>query len=116
MAGAAVLAPFVAWLEPRALQAVLIVLGVSAAAHVLFVAGEVTLSHVTAHAQLAVSAMTTGRYARLFWTGLTLSTLAAFACVSPVAPLALVAAPLALAGLFAYEHAYVQAAQSVPLA
>jgi Fe-S-cluster-containing dehydrogenase component/formate-dependent nitrite reductase membrane component NrfD len=116
MAGSALLVPFAAWFEPQALQGALIVLGVSAGAHVLFVAGEITLSHVTAHAQAAVAAMTSGRYARLFWLGLGMSTIAALCCALPVTTVALLAAPLALASLLAHEHAYVQAGQSVPLA
>jgi Fe-S-cluster-containing dehydrogenase component/formate-dependent nitrite reductase membrane component NrfD len=116
MAGSAVLAPLAAWLEPSALQAALITLGVSASAHVLFVLGEVSLSHVTAHAQMAVDAMTKGRYAALFWSGLALSALAATACASPLPAVTMLATPLALVGLLAHEHAYVQAGQSVPLA
>jgi Fe-S-cluster-containing dehydrogenase component/formate-dependent nitrite reductase membrane component NrfD len=116
LAGSAVVVPFAAWLEPSALQATLITLGISCIAHVLFVLGEITLSHVTAHAQVAVNTMTRGRYAMLFWGGLGLVALAALACIAPVAPLAYAASALALAGLLAHEHAYVQAGQSVPLA
>jgi hypothetical protein len=55
--------------------------------------------------------MTRGRYRDYFWTSLALS----LAAVS--APwLGLAAIPLALMGLLLYEHAYVQAGQSVPLA
>ena len=55
--------------------------------------------------------MTRGRYAGFFWAGVAL---VAAGCLAPVAaPLAGVAA---LAGLLAHEHAYVQAAQAVPLA
>jgi formate-dependent nitrite reductase membrane component NrfD len=116
MAGAAALVPFVALLEPRGLQAALIVLGVSALTHLLFVGAEVTLAHTTAHAQAAMRTMTRGRYASWFWTGMTLAVLCAGACVSPVAAFAFFAVPFSLAALFAYEHAYVQAGQSVPLA
>jgi hypothetical protein len=55
--------------------------------------------------------MTRGRYARVFWTGLAL---AAFAVAAPWLP---IAPPIAaLAGALAFEHAYIQAAQAVPLA
>jgi len=55
--------------------------------------------------------MTRGRYARFFWPGLA----AAAVCVA--APwIGVAATVLALAGLLAHEHAYVQAGQSVPLA
>ena len=55
--------------------------------------------------------MTRGRYAWFFWPGLVAVT------VSAAAPwLGVTAVPLALLGLLAHEHAYVQAGQSVPLA
>ena len=83
----------------------------AAGLHVVLVAAEVTLPHVTAHARLAASEMTRGRYARFFWPGL------AGVAVAVAAPwIGVAAAPFALAGLLAYEHAYVQAGQSVPLA
>ena len=86
-------------------------LAVAAGLHVALAVGEVTLPHVTAHAHLAASEMTRGRYARFFWPGLA----AVAACVA--APwIGVAATALALAGLLAHEHAYVQAGQSVPLA
>jgi formate-dependent nitrite reductase membrane component NrfD/ferredoxin len=79
--------------------------------HLLFVLGEVTLPHMTAHAHLATWEMTQGRYRSWFWTGIALS------LIGLAAPWlgAWVALP-ALAGLFAHEHAYIQSAQAVPLA
>jgi Fe-S-cluster-containing dehydrogenase component/formate-dependent nitrite reductase membrane component NrfD len=83
----------------------------AALAHLLLIVSEVTLPHGTAHAHLAVREMTRGAYAAPFWAG------AALAAVAAAAPLiGPVAVPAALLGLLAYEHAYVQAAQSVPLA
>jgi hypothetical protein len=77
----------------------------------LLVAGEVTLTHPTAHVRLAVEEMTGGRYRAFFWAGV------ALVGIALAAPwLGAAAAPLALAGLLAHEHAYVQAGQSVPLA
>jgi len=112
LAGAAAVLPLLAWLAPgRAVAADEVILAVAAAVHVLLVAGEVTLPHVSAHARLASREMTRGRYRLPFAAGLVL-VLAAIA--APWAGVA--AAPLALAGLLAYEHAYVQAGQSVPLA
>ncbi|MYC18312.1 MAG: hypothetical protein F4X67_06870 [Gemmatimonadales bacterium] len=92
--------------------------GLTAAAHLLLVLAELTLTHATAHAALAARNMVRGRYAPWFWSGILLVTLAAVLTVSPlasawVAPLIGIAA---LAGLLAHEHAYVQAGQSVPLA
>ena len=112
LAGAAAILPLAAWLSPgRAVGAVEVTLATAAAVHLLMVAGETTLPHVTAHAQLATREMTAGRFARFFWPGLAL---AAAAVAAPW--LGVAAAPLALLGLLAHEHAYVQAGQSVPLA
>jgi len=86
-------------------------LAFAAAVHVGMVLGEITLTHTTAHARLAVREMTRGRYARVFWAGL------ALAAVALAAPWLPVASPLAaLAGVLAFEHAHVQAGQAVPLA
>jgi formate-dependent nitrite reductase membrane component NrfD len=73
--------------------------------------------------ELAVEAMTRGAYSRQFWwggIGLGLAVPAAAAIASLAAgagsPAVLAAAGLsALAGMFAYEDAFVRAGQSVPL-
>ena len=55
--------------------------------------------------------LTTGRYRFYFWIG---TLLVAIALAAPwIGP---VAGASALVGLLAYEHAYVQAGQAVPLA
>jgi formate-dependent nitrite reductase membrane component NrfD len=97
--GSAALLPFALWLEPAAAGPLARVLGLSSAVHLLMVWGEVTLTHPTAHARLAVWEMTRGRYAAVFapWLGVA-------------------AVPPALVGLALHEHAYVQAGQAVPLA
>jgi Fe-S-cluster-containing dehydrogenase component len=88
-----------------------VLLAAAAAAHILLTGSEITVGHPTEHAHRAVKAMTTGRYAKFFWPGL------AGAAVAVGAPwIGPVAVPFALLGLLAYEHAYVQAGQSVPLA
>ena len=112
LAGAAAILPVAVWLSPgRAVTAVEVVLAAAAAAHVLLVAGEVTLPHVTAHAHLA-----TRRWCAAGSPGSSgpAWSLVAVAVAAPWIGVA--AAPLALAGLLAHEHAYVQAGQSVPLA
>ena len=87
------------------------ILAVTAGSHLLLVAGELTLTHPTAHAHLAAAEMTRGRYARFFWAGV------ALVAVAVAAPwIGVAAVPCALVGLLAHEHAYVQAGQSVPLA
>jgi Ni/Fe-hydrogenase subunit HybB-like protein len=89
--------------------------------HLLMVWGEVSVTHGTAHARLAIWEMVRGRYKSDFWIGIVLSlvgglipALALFGVVS--FSLAVAGAPLALVGMMLYENAYVQAGQSVPLA
>ncbi|HYH85179.1 MAG TPA: 4Fe-4S dicluster domain-containing protein [Pyrinomonadaceae bacterium] len=109
--GSAALMPFAAWLEPNAVAPLAWTLGASSLIHLLMVWGEVTLTHPTAHARVAVREMTRGRYAAFFWAGIFLT------LGGVLAPgLGVAAAPLALLGLLLHEHAYVQAGQSVPLA
>ena len=111
LVGAAALLPFAAWLTPSLVPIMLWALGATSLLHLLMVWGEITLAHPTAHARLAVWEMVRGRYRTYFWVGIFLS------LPGLVAPwLGLAAAPFALIGLLLYEHAYVQAGQSVPLA
>jgi Fe-S-cluster-containing dehydrogenase component len=112
LAGAAAIVPFAVWLgPPSAARAAEVLLAAAAGAHVLLAAAEITTAHPTEHARLAAHAMTAGRYAGFFWPGLALAAISMAALWIGVA-----AVPLALAGLLAHEHAYVQAGQSVPLA
>ena len=97
------------------------VLAVTSLLHLLMIWGEVSLTHPTAHARLAIWEMVRGRYRNDFWIGTVLSLvggllpwLAIFDFVS--VSIGVAAAPLALIGLMLYENAYVQAGQSVPLA
>jgi Ni/Fe-hydrogenase subunit HybB-like protein len=121
LVGSAALLPFAAWLAPRVFFVLFWILGLASLLHLLLIWGEVTLTHPTAHARLAVHEMVRGRYGAFFWTGV------ALALLSGVAPwlslmgdadilIGLSASILALGGLLSYEHAYVQAGQSVPLA
>jgi Ni/Fe-hydrogenase subunit HybB-like protein len=111
LAGSAALLPFAEWLDDDAVEPLAWVLAIAALVHLLSVLGEVTLTHPTAHAHLAVHELVRGRYARFFWVGIVL------VAVALAAPwIGAVAAPFALAGLLAYEHAHVQAGQAVPLA
>jgi hypothetical protein len=80
--------------------------------HLLMVLGEASMGHPTAHAALAARAMTRGRYAHFFWGAITLGGLALFFSASTPA----MAAIAGLGSLLFYEHAFVQAGQSVPLA
>src|SRR5687768_4080111 len=97
------------------------ILAVSTLIHVLMVWGEVSLTHATAHARLAVWEMVSGRYKSDFWVGMALSMLGGmipWLALSGVvsAPMGVAGAPFALVGLMLFENAYVQAGQSVPLA
>jgi Fe-S-cluster-containing dehydrogenase component/formate-dependent nitrite reductase membrane component NrfD len=82
------------------------------ALHLLLVLGEASMGHPTAHAALAARAMTKGAYAHFFWIAVPLGFLALFFAVSTP----MIAAGAALVSLLLYEHAFVQAGQSVPLA
>jgi Fe-S-cluster-containing dehydrogenase component/formate-dependent nitrite reductase membrane component NrfD len=115
LAGAAALFVVVAFLPggvpSRLPMALLWTVALGSVAHLLFVLGEVTLGHPTAHARLAVKEMTRGRYGGHFRAG------AVLLLAGVLAPwLFIGGAVLALAGLALHEHAYVQAGQSVPLA
>jgi formate-dependent nitrite reductase membrane component NrfD len=111
LAGAAVLLAVSPWLEPGAGPLLGRVVAWASLAQIVLVASDVTLGHPTAHARLAAHEMTSGRFAWAFWAGLRLSAIGlAGGMAGPVV------APFVLAGLLAYEHAYVQGGQSVPLA
>ena len=80
-------------------------------AHALMILGEVLMPPPTAHARLAEREMTHGRFRGWFRVGLL------GALLGVAAPwLGWVVVPIGLVALLAYEHAYVQAGQSVPLA
>jgi hypothetical protein len=115
LAGTAAMLPAALWRDDTTLDALGWLLGGAALVHLLFVLGEVSLPHVTAHATLAAHAMTAGRYRGFFWAGIGLVAPALLA-VTGVGWLAVATAVVALAGLALHEHAYVQAGQSVPLA
>jgi Fe-S-cluster-containing dehydrogenase component/formate-dependent nitrite reductase membrane component NrfD len=133
--GSAVLLLIASWVEetpsddlavilggyPRGLVASLRILGIASLLHLLMVWGEVSLTHATAHARLAIWEMVRGRYKSDFWIGIVLSLLGGLlpwlAILGYVNPsLGVAGAPLALVGMMLYENAYVQAGQSVPLA
>jgi formate-dependent nitrite reductase membrane component NrfD/ferredoxin len=97
------------------------ILTITSAIHLLMICGEVSLTHPTAHARLAIWEMVNGRYKNDFWFGILLSlfggALPLLALLNLVSfPLGVAGAPLALIGLMLFENAYVQAGQSVPLA
>jgi Fe-S-cluster-containing dehydrogenase component/formate-dependent nitrite reductase membrane component NrfD len=111
LVGSATLLPFAAWREENAVAPLAWTLTATSLLHLALVWGETSLTHPTAHAHLAVREMTHRRFAAYFWAGLALTLLGVLAPFIDIA-----AVPLALTGLLLYEHAYVQAGQSVPLA
>ncbi|MDZ7802311.1 MAG: 4Fe-4S dicluster domain-containing protein [Trueperaceae bacterium] len=94
------------------------ILAASTAAHGLIIASELALPSVTAHARTAERHMTHGAFRRYFLGGLVGgSVLPLLLCLASGGGVVLaVASLLALGGLLAYEHAFVQAGQAVPLA
>lgn len=111
LAGSAAMLAVAVWLDPAAVESLARTLAAASLAHLLLVLGEVTLAHPTAHARLAVEEMTERSYRAFFWPAIAL---VGAALAAPW--IGALAAPLALTGLLAYEHAYVQAGQAVPLA
>src|SRR6266536_1237665 len=73
LAGAAALLPIAAWRSGTGVASALgWVLGGSALVHLLFVLGEMSLPHATAHARLATHEMLAGRLRGYFWAGIVL--------------------------------------------
>ncbi|HXT64347.1 MAG TPA: NrfD/PsrC family molybdoenzyme membrane anchor subunit [Pyrinomonadaceae bacterium] len=97
------------------------ILAITTVLHLLMAWGEVSLTHSTAHSRVAIWEMMRGRYKHSFWLGVAASIFSVFFCALAIfdyasTSVALPAALLALIGMMLYEHAYVQAGQSVPLA
>jgi formate-dependent nitrite reductase membrane component NrfD len=119
--GAGALLPFGAWYEPETSVPLLWVLAITSLLHLLMIWGEVSLTHPTAHARLAIWEMVKGRYRADFWIGVVLSIgggLLAWLVVLGMLSISfgVGAVPMALVGMMLFESAYVQAGQSVPLA
>jgi hypothetical protein len=110
LAGSAALVPVAALVQADAVPA-RPGRGGSTLLHLLLVAGS---GETTARPpRLAAWEMTSGRFALFFRSGLALQALGAAVLLVAPGPLGAV---LALVGLLAFEHAFVQAGQSVPLA
>jgi Fe-S-cluster-containing dehydrogenase component/formate-dependent nitrite reductase membrane component NrfD len=112
--GAGSLLLVAAVVEPAALRPLVELTALATLVHLLLVAGEATITHPTAHARLAAREMTRGRYRLYFRAGVTLQAAGLLGALA--FPAGWLIAPLVLAGLLAYEHAFVQAGQAVPLA
>jgi predicted membrane protein len=97
------------------------ILAATSLVHLLMVWGEVSLTHPTAHARLAIYEMIHGRFRNDFWIGTILSffggLLPLLSILDLVGPaIGAAGAPLAIIGLMLFESSYVQAGQAVPLA
>ncbi len=124
--GSATLLPFASWLEPPSfstgvLSTLLWLTAITSLLHLLMIWGEVSVTHPTAHARVAIWEMVQGRYRGDFLLGVALSTgggAIAWAAILGLISISLGvgAAPMALIGMMLFENAYVQAGQSVPLA
>jgi Fe-S-cluster-containing dehydrogenase component/formate-dependent nitrite reductase membrane component NrfD len=118
LAGAGASLPLALALAPDAVPGLLWTLFAAVSLHLFFLLGELALPHATAHARLAAWEMFSGRYRSYSRVGALLSIVALsgpwLGASTPVA--AAIVGVAALGGLFAHEHAYVQAGQSVPLA
>jgi len=106
VAGASVLA-----LAAPGLETVASLVAGATVVHLLLVLGDVTLTHSTAHARMAAHEITHGEFQPFFVAAVVLS------LVGVATPwVGMFGAACALFGLLAWEHAHVQAGQSVPLA
>jgi len=113
MAGAAALLLLSAFIPGGSAPAALAwTLAGSLGLHLALVLSEAVIPHPTRDAARAARHMIAGAFRSLYWASLGAATLAVLAVLTG---LAAVGSVLALLGLLAYEHAYVQAGQSVPL-
>jgi len=80
--------------------------------HLALVLSEAVIPHMTRDATRAAKQLISGAYARLYWSSI-LSAMGAI--VAAAAGMAAIGGALALVSLLLYEHAYVQAGQSIPL-
>ena len=118
--GSAILLP-IASVMGSDVNMLLWIMAITSVIHLLVVWGEVSLTHPTAHARLAIWEMVQGRYKNDFWMGTILSFIGALLPLLAVLGVLNISigvggAPFALIGLMLFENAYVQAGQSVPLA
>lgn len=104
-------------LPADALLMVHITLLISLAVHFALILSEMVIPHSILDAKRAAHQMIYGKYKGYFWIGLIIGALAPFVLSLFVTSITLpiVASIMALIGLLAYEHAYVQAGQSIPL-
>ncbi len=98
--------------DPRVVEPTVAFFEISLVLHLALALGEAAGRHPTEHAQVAAHHLLRGRLAAFYWTGVGLGIVA----VATATTLPSIAAVAGLAALLLFEHAYVQAGQSVPLA
>jgi len=103
-----------AW-EPAAVGPAAWVFSATCLIHLIMVVGEMSMPSVSAHAELAEHQMVKGAYRGYFWFGL-VGSLAGVLAPFLGGSIGVVAILFGMAALYAYEHAFVQAGQAVPLA
>ncbi len=84
--------------------------------------GEIFLPHINNHVARSLEVMRSGRLSGLFWGGfilagtvLPVALVATSLAIGPTSWLGAIAGLLALGGLLAYEHCFIEAGQEVPL-
>ncbi|MCY0876134.1 MAG: polysulfide reductase NrfD [Firmicutes bacterium] len=104
-------------LSPVALVIVHVTLVAALAVHLALILSEWVIPHTIEDAKRAAHHMIYGQYKGYYWTGMLVGAaiplILGIFFASPI--IAVVASVLALIGLLSYEHAFVQAGQSVPL-
>ncbi|MGB7758042.1 MAG: 4Fe-4S dicluster domain-containing protein [Salinisphaera sp.] len=110
-AGSAFVVPFAMIFAPETTQFVLWMTGAATLLHLVFVGAEFTAPSPSEHARVAHYEMTRGRFGKFFLAGVVLS------AIGLLAPwLGVWVCIFAFLGPLAYEHAFVQGGQAVPLA
>ncbi|HHY66151.1 MAG TPA: polysulfide reductase NrfD [Alicyclobacillus sp.] len=104
-------------LPEGAVPLVQVTLIISLGLHLALVLSEWVIPHTSEGARIAAEHMFHGRYKGYYWTGVILGAVIPFilSWFTGIPALPVLAGVLGLIGLLAYEHAYVQAGQSVPL-
>ncbi len=104
-------------MSSSALSIVHITLLVALATHLILIVSDSVIPHSLVGARRAAHQMIFGKYRTYYWTGILVGTLPPLLIAIFTSNLGFMAvgSVLALIGLMTYEHAYVQAGQSIPL-
>ena len=109
---------------PGILSSTLLILLISLIVSLAMNIGEIALPHVSEDVRIATRALISGRLSRRFWglvigagliAPIILASLVSASALPSASAFAIVAAALALAGLWWFEELWVKAGQSAPL-